>query len=387
MVTAKGLGLIGLPLVAGLVAYILPIITILGIRRQILPVNNSNCVGVKGLVGCEDAWIDYGRGEAWLVCSSHEARKSWLPATLHLDSASLPQVSTDYIAILDLKDNSYKRVKLLGLPADADGIYVHAIDVVVDSKSGKKTVFINSHRPPKNRSLGKTLGANSVIEIFETTGNDYELKHVKTVSHPLIRTPNNLVATGPRTFFASNDHRHKVHWTRAFEMLKSVPSDIIYCDASKGTPVCKVAADGIVYPNGLAKGPKNLLYQGSTLQGLVRVWEERKDHTLKVLTEVPLERPVDNIHVDEDGSIYATTLTKVLDFMEAGKEGGAPGSPAVEIMRITNDTSAGTGRYKAELVFADDGKIVSSSTTAAPYRGKLVLTGVFSREVSICDIN
>lgn len=146
------------------------------------------------------------------VCSSHEARKSWLPATLHLDSASLPQVSTDYIAILDLKDNSYKRVKLLGLPADADGIYVHAIDVVVDSKSGKKTVFINSHRPPKNRSLGKTLGANSVIEIFETTGNDYELKHVKTVSHPLIRTPNNLVATGPRTFFASNDHRHKVHW-------------------------------------------------------------------------------------------------------------------------------------------------------------------------------
>lgn len=88
-----------------------------------------------------------------------------------------------------------------------------------------------------------------------------------------------------------------------------------------------------------------------------------------------LERPVDNIHVDEDGSIYATTLTKVLDFMEAGKEGGASGSPAVEIMRITNDTSAGTGRYKAELVFADDGKIVSSSTTAAPYRGKLVLTG------------
>jgi hypothetical protein len=71
-------------------------------------------------------------------------------------------------------------------------------------------------------------------------------------------------------------------------MAKSVPSDIIYCDASKGTVACKVAADGIIYPNGLAKGPRNLLYQGSTLQGLVRVWEEKPDHTLKAVTEVPV---------------------------------------------------------------------------------------------------
>lgn len=71
-------------------------------------------------------------------------------------------------------------------------------------------------------------------------------------------------------------------------MLKSVPSDIIYCDASKATVVCKVAADGIIYPNGIAKGPSNLLYQGSTLQGLVRVWEEKADHTLKAIAEVPV---------------------------------------------------------------------------------------------------
>lgn len=87
-----------------------------------------------------------------------------------------------------------------------------------------------------------------------------------------------------------------------------------------------------------------------------------------------LERPIDNIHVDEDGSIYATTLTKVLAFMEAGKDGGVEKNSAVEIFRISNDTTKGHG-YKADLVFADDGEIVSSSTTAAPYRGKLILTG------------
>jgi UDP-N-acetyl-D-mannosaminuronate dehydrogenase len=66
MVTIKGLGLIGLPLVAAFAAYVLPLITILGIRREVLPVNNGKCTAVKGLVGCEDAWVDYERGEAWL---------------------------------------------------------------------------------------------------------------------------------------------------------------------------------------------------------------------------------------------------------------------------------------------------------------------------------
>lgn len=48
MVTIKGLGLVGLPIVAIFTAYVLPTITILGLRREVLPVNNSKCVAVKG---------------------------------------------------------------------------------------------------------------------------------------------------------------------------------------------------------------------------------------------------------------------------------------------------------------------------------------------------
>ena len=95
-------------------------------------------------------------------------------------------------------------------------------------------------------------------------------------------------------------------------MLKSIPSDIIYCDASKGTPVCKVAADGLVYPNGIAhsasKGPGSFLYQGSTLQGLVRVWEERSDHTLKAVAEVPVSFNFPNLYDEK------TRLTSCVGF-------------------------------------------------------------------------
>lgn len=258
MVTIKGLGLIGLPIVAVFTAYVLPTVTILGLRRTVSPVNNGKCVAIKGTSRASrpSLWLGrlliansrirsrsvrrcVDRLRAWRslavsasprpvtvpcraclnqravlldrVCSSHEARKSWVPAVLHLDSAALPEVSTDYIAILNLNDNTHKRVTLKGLPTEAAGIYVHAIDAV-RGPGGKKTIMINSHRPPKNRSLGKTLGANSVVEVFETTGNSHELQYVKTVSHPLLRTPNNLAMTGDRAFFVSNDHRHKVHW-------------------------------------------------------------------------------------------------------------------------------------------------------------------------------
>jgi hypothetical protein len=61
--------------------------------------------------------------------------------------------------------------------------------------------------------------------------------------------------------------------------------------------------------------------------------------------------------------------------MEAGKDGGKTKNAAVEILKITNDTISGSGKYRSEVIFGDDGNIVSSSTTAAPYHGKLVLTG------------
>ncbi|GJN90937.1 hypothetical protein Rhopal_003951-T1 [Rhodotorula paludigena] len=336
---------------------------------------------LAGLEACEDAeWVDQESGLAYLVCSSREARKHWVPATLHLNSSLLPPISTDYIALFDLNTRSYRRLELHGLPAESNGVWVHGIalwrDVVDPSKL---TLFVNSHRPPKDRSLGPVQGADSVIEIFETTVGSHEARHVKTVKHDLIRTPNNMVATGPRTFYASNDHRYKVHWSRLYEKYASVASDIVYCDASRTAASCLVAADKVVYPNGVTKGAGNLLYQATSLEGLVRIWEMQPDHTLKVFDEIKLNRHCDNIHVGGDGSIYVTALTKIFDFTAAGKDGGLGGHQVpVEIFRIRNDTSAPSSdgrQYRVELAFADTGKIVSASTTGAPYQDKLLLTG------------
>lgn len=90
---------------------------------------------------------------------------------------------------------------------------LHAIDVFQSPSDRERlTVFVNSHRPPADRATAGEVGAISVVEIFETRVGSKELKWVKTVQHALMRTPNNLVAMGERSFYFSNDHRRKVHW-------------------------------------------------------------------------------------------------------------------------------------------------------------------------------
>ncbi|BGP40548.1 hypothetical protein JCM10449v2_004510 [Rhodotorula kratochvilovae] len=361
-----------------------------GVTRTIVPLNNEDCFGVPGLEACEDVrWVDDESGLAYLVCSSRESRVHWVPATLHLNASQLPPTSDDYIALFDLSTRSHKRLALEGLPASTTGIYVHGLALYRSpTNPSHLTLFLNSHRPPADRSLAPTQGADSVIEIFETTLGSDSARWIKTVRHPLVRTPNSVAAVGERQFYFSNDHRYKQHWSRKWETIKSVPSDIIFCDASGSEPECIIAADQVIYPNGIAKGPGDLLYQASTLEGLMRVWKSEANHTLTSVEEVYINRHFDNVHVAGDGGIYLTALTKVFDFMDAGKDAGLSGkTPAVEVFRVRETGEKKRGkRYRSELVFADTGEVVSASTSAAPYQDKLLLTGLYSKEVVVCTL-
>ena len=107
------------------------------------------------------------------------------------------------------------------------------------------------------------------------------------------------------------------------------------------------------------------------------------------------------------GDIFLTALTKLFDFMAAGKDGGRSGIlPAVEVFRVREDKKkrcvegvdpgrgflkdraealtglverSGGKRYTSERVFGDSGEVVMGSTAAAPYQDKLLLTGASSR--------
>lgn len=71
-------------------------------------------------------------------------------------------------------------------------------------------LFLNNHRPTldaRGRPVDNNkTGANSTVEIFETTLGSDSMKHIKTFHDPLIRTPNRVAPAGPDSFLFTNDH-------------------------------------------------------------------------------------------------------------------------------------------------------------------------------------
>ncbi|KAG9027513.1 hypothetical protein FRB95_007650 [Tulasnella sp. JGI-2019a] len=238
--------------VLGAVLY--PKVMVFGLFRSPISLNNEDCVTIPGLEACEEGWVDRRLGLAYLACSDIPSRGAWVPSMDRYNASALPDISTDYIALLSLTPPyKYRALKITGHPKEAHGIWTHGMRVWQDpSDPAALTLFLVSHRPPVNRASAPKVGADSVVEIFRTRAGEDEVQWVRTVKHNLIRTPNTVVPVGPMSFYVSNDHAKKTQWMRELNVLYTTSSEIIYCDASTRNSDCKVAADGIIYPNGMA---------------------------------------------------------------------------------------------------------------------------------------
>ncbi|BGP16722.1 hypothetical protein JCM10213_009140 [Rhodosporidiobolus nylandii] len=415
MAALSKLLLVSAPLLAALYALLAPRIDVAGLRR--LPhsaTNIGDCTPLDGLEACEDAWVHHESGLAYLACSSLPSRSVWQPAGALLDgpeqlaaTASRP----DALRLFDFSTRTHSEVRLEGLPKDDSSrgrVYLHGLDVLSSPTDPDELyLFLISHRPRLPAEASAQQGADSVVEVFRTRVGSSTAQYVRTLRHEaLLKTPNNLVADaaalkeGKAAFWASNDHARRLGWERNVEMVWHKPSEIVYCEASlegEDEPECKVAAEGIQYPNGMVKGPNDLLYSASTFTGEVSVWEiQQVDKTLLPVDTVPLHRPIDNLQVSPTtGAIFAATFPKLLAFGDAAPSPGKPDTPKhvkspVEIWRVANETGEAQfygQKYATSIALADpDSKVVSAITSAAPYKDQLLLTGFFSPDAALCKM-
>jgi hypothetical protein len=86
---------------------------------------------------------------------------------------------------------------------------LHGFDVEIDEDKQILRFWMINHRPPvdiKGKLLdGSKFGANSTIEVFELRRGQQLMKHLKTITHDAIKTPNGLVLTGKDEFVITND--------------------------------------------------------------------------------------------------------------------------------------------------------------------------------------
>ncbi|PLW16205.1 hypothetical protein PCANC_12536 [Puccinia coronata f. sp. avenae] len=397
-------------------AILKPKIQVIGIFRTIANVNNQQCSRIDGLEACEDIFVDQPTGIAYLACSSRKQRAHWIPAMNLLNYQKVQGLSADYVAILDLKTSEHRKLRLENLPDRLlqNGIHTHGLDLFIhpepsdsdvetqsaetESKQSQPrhaSLYLINHRFPDDDQSSGT--ADSVIEVFDTTIGSDQATHRRTIQHDLIVTPNNLVALNQDSFYVTNDHRRKKHWTRNLDMffLDSALNSVIYCSYDQSMMQCIPALHGRHhFPNGIAKGPGNTIYMANTLNARLRLLEIQPDHTLVIKEDIKVPRIIDNLYVTKSGSVFIAAIPSVLKFQsmlgESHKEKSALVSPS-EVWKFSNlttgTTSSPSNRFSLERVFADDGNQVSCTTGVAVWDSKLFMTGIASPYLSVCEVD
>lgn len=258
-----------------------------------------------------------------------------------------------------------KHVKLQGFSGlYGEGSFTsHGMGAWVDPTPGSDRIrlFLVNHRPtidPVTQALvlDENTGANSTIEIFETTVGSDTAQHIRTVAHPLLRTPNDVDGLGPDSFYVTNDHHIKRGKKKALDMFMPW-TEVVFCDESH----CKVAMEGLTFANGIAKaGDKDdIFYISSTASDKFYVVQSQADKSLVILDSVSVPYATDNVWSSpSSGAAYIAAFPNVQALTgRAFKNPATQGahSAVIKVSKNIGSRDAFFGeKYKVEMLFEDD---------------------------------
>lgn len=228
---------------------------------------------------------------------------------------------------------------------------------------------------------GKIPKARSQIEIFYHEVGSLKARHVRSVWDPLITTPNDVLALGPKQFLVTNDHFYRDGWMRDIEEIHLGAewtntihvelSDLSNVEPTSGVQAT-VALEKMYNNNGLGHGQSDHdILVGSAAGGFLQIGKISK--SAGGLSKIELG---DLIHLD-------TSIDNPSYFMDPFSNGSFDASGLVlaglprgiDLARTKQDPhgkdgaivwyvkKGGTGWEKRNL-FEDDGSTIRSASAA-----------------------
>ncbi|KAG0214225.1 Arylesterase-domain-containing protein [Mortierella sp. GBAus27b] len=320
----------------------------------VVPLNTEGCETVKGLEACEDIHVHQASGIAFTSCGNAEARKGWYPPMAKIN-ATTENAFQDKFVIYDLKSGKYDVMELAGLPAETDRVF-HGLDIY-ERSANEFTIFAVNHRR-----------TGSVIEVLEYTVGDKVVQYKETIKHELIKTPNDIIALGPRSFYVSNDHYYSTGIKRVIEdSLRRPWGNVIYYSPDN----VFVAYDGVASANGMtANTDRSTVYVSACFGGALHVLKPRENHTLVDEDYIKLDFFTDNPSYDpETDSIFLTGHVQPLKMVQGLDTPIKPIVGPSKVVKISKnpqaEKAADASKYLVETVLVDDGHLISTGTTAA----------------------
>jgi arylesterase/paraoxonase len=292
------------------------------------------------LPGVEDMQISYEDDFILLSSDDRAGRRDGNKAQGHLY----------YINLTNTKFQPVQLTTDLEIP-----FYPHGISMIGIAENRYRVYAINH------------FDGEHSIEVFELYNDS--LTHIRTLQDNSIISPNDIVAIDKERFYFTNDHGYtKGLGKLAEEYLGWAASNVVYFDGKDYREV----ADGIAYANGINLDfNRNLLFIASPRDFLVKVFHIKDTGDLDFIENVECGTGVDNIEFTPEGKIWIGCHPSLLAFTAYAK-GSKPISPS-EIITIDYRNK---GDYSKEIVFLDDGELMSASTVAAVYNDYIFVGNV-----------
>ncbi|KAI5204712.1 serum paraoxonase/arylesterase family protein [Aureobasidium subglaciale] len=381
---------------AALSTYIIPPIRhelkVVGVGRAAIIstiANAADYVKIEDTTHCEDLHYYAPANLLFTACEDRHTRFSWFPP---LGSFEPPVDGTQgSIHVVDPKTMKSIRLSFIGFQ---ETFVTHGIDVIADP-SAKNTVliFAVNHQPNPEFVASRRehiQKSNSRIELFKHVIGTSTAKHVRTISHPRIETPNDIYAINPTQFYVTNDHFYREGLMRELEGVAPVKwsntqlvsiTDLYATSASEGVEV-QTALTGIKNNNGLGHvhGSEEVTIVSAERGILYRAFSHAENKTLAIKESIHLDSTLDNPtwyhdawateNDDRSGYILAG-LARGIDLASNTKNPDAKDPVYVWLVQKTasatpsaNVDAGKEGEWEKKLVFQDDGSKVRTASAA-----------------------
>lgn len=311
-----------------------------GELRSLEPLAFGDCERVEGAVGSEDLAIHRGSGVAFV-------------SSLDRRALAAGEEVNGRILAYDLGT----RTLTDATPSAPEVFRPHGVSVY--DAGSEILLFVVNHPSPTSHA----------IEILRFDGERFE--HVETVTDELLVSPNDVVAVGPRAFYATNDHAAATGWRRfAEEALALARGTVVYWD---GEAMSRVA-DGIAYANGIAASHfGGEIYVAGTTRGLLYIFgRDLETGALGRPYEMALDIGVDNLTVDRHGMLWVAGHPKLFTHFRY-RRGRAERSPS-QVLWVDTDEAIDP---PVRPVYRDLGAEISASSVAAVFGSRLLIGSVY----------